>query len=146
MIGSFVENLPVWCPNDSFIGTHDHIVIPAFAGIQPGKPGFRIKSGIRLRRTVKRLLRHYTIFSAHAEPVEPRAAPWPFDTLRGCEEIRHRERRAVAAQLSLRGSAKQSGAEGSCSPPHQIATLGDSLATTIFSQPLRVSEMLSTEP
>ena len=51
----------VWCPNDGFTGTHDHIVIPAKAGIQPGPPeadGFRIKSG--MTDTVKLLLRHYT--------------------------------------------------------------------------------------
>jgi hypothetical protein len=28
--------LLVWCPNDGFTGTRDHIVIPAKAGIQPG--------------------------------------------------------------------------------------------------------------
>jgi hypothetical protein len=48
----------MWCPNDGFTSTHDHIVIPAFAGIQPGKPGFRIKSG--MTDTVKLLLRHDT--------------------------------------------------------------------------------------
>jgi hypothetical protein len=102
MIGGFVENLLVWCPNYGFTGTHDRIVIPAKAGIQPGKPGFRIKSGIRLRRTVKLLLRHYSRVSAHCElrprlvrvesldrvgPVEPRAVPWPADTLRVSEML-----------------------------------------------------------
>jgi hypothetical protein len=48
----------VWCPNDGFTGTHGHIVIPAKAGIQTAKPGFRIKSG--MTDTVKLLLRHYT--------------------------------------------------------------------------------------
>jgi hypothetical protein len=50
----------VWCPNDGFTGARDHIVIPAKAGIQRGKPGFRIKSG--MTDTVKLLLRHYTRF------------------------------------------------------------------------------------
>jgi hypothetical protein len=48
----------VWCPDDGFAGTHEHIVIPAKAGIQPGKPGFRIKSG--MTDNVKLLLRHFT--------------------------------------------------------------------------------------
>jgi len=48
----------VGCPNDGFTGAHDHIVIPAKAGTQSWKPGFRIKSG--MTDPVKLLLRHYT--------------------------------------------------------------------------------------
>jgi hypothetical protein len=48
----------VWCPNDGFTGTRGQIVIPAKAGIHPGKPGFRIKSG--MTDNVKLLLKHYT--------------------------------------------------------------------------------------